>query len=122
MMYVIFIFAAVGFGAPLLYGLSSFLVEVLTNVLATVDIPRATTMNLPIKFSQISISVKFVINYIITSLIATSILGALIIGLISKGEEKKGVKLIPILIILTLGIFFLVRFVISTFFGGLFNF
>ena len=39
--YIIFTFAAVGIGAPMLFGLSSFFVSVLTKILATINIPEA---------------------------------------------------------------------------------
>ncbi len=118
-MYIIFIFAAICIGAPLLYGLSSFLVDVLTNVLSQVEIPKSTTMNLPITITKVSISSSFIITYIITSLSVTSILGGLMLGLISKGQEKYGFKLIPVLIALSLIIFFAVRFMVSKLLGGL---
>jgi len=121
-MYVIFIFAAVGLGAPMLYALSSFLVEVLTNVLAGVEIPQTTTMDLPISITQVSIGVDFVMKYVITSLVITSILGSMALGLISKGEEKQGLKYAPILVAVALGLFFTIRFFISTLLSGLFAF
>lgn len=121
MMYVIFIFAAIGFGAPLLFGLSSFLVEVLSKIITGIEIP-ATTVNLPVSFTKVSIGVDFVITYSLVSLTATSIMGSLILGLINKGKEKYGFKYIPILITLSITIFFLVRFMVSGLLGGVFGF
>ncbi|MDP2906817.1 MAG: type II secretion system F family protein [Nanoarchaeota archaeon] len=121
-MYVIFIFAAVGLGAPMLYALSSFLVEVLTNVLGSVEIPKTTTMSMPINITSVSIGADFVIKYVITALVITSILGSMALGLISKGEEKQGLKYAPILIAVTLTIFFLIRFLITNMLSGLFAF
>lgn len=120
-MYVIFIFAAVGFGAPLLFGLSSFLVEIMTNLLATIEVPQVTTIDVPLSLTKITISPRFIKTYIITSLVMVSIFGSLIVGLISKGEEKNGIKFIPLLITVTLVIFFTVRFLISKLLGSLFN-
>jgi hypothetical protein len=121
LMYVIFIFAAIGIGAPLLFGLSSFLVEVLTTNLAAVDLPENTATEMPMTFTAVNISESFVMTYAITSLIATSILGSLILGLIGKGKESRGVRYAPILIGLALGIFFIVRVAIKTMIGGLFG-
>lgn len=122
MMYVIFIFAAIGFGAPLLFGLSSFLVEVLTKNLASIDIPQtAVATAMPMMFTEVSITPDFVLKFAITSLITNSILGSFILGLISKGKERRGLKYIPILIALTLGMFFFVRFVIKSMLSGLFG-
>ncbi|MBU4501334.1 MAG: type II secretion system F family protein, partial [Nanoarchaeota archaeon] len=58
-MYVIFIFTAVGLGAPMLYALSSFLVEVLTKVLSQVEMPK-TSMAMPITISAVSIDPGFI--------------------------------------------------------------
>ncbi len=120
-MYVIFIFSAVTFGAPLLYGLSSFLVDVMKEVISKVEIPRESisTMSMPLTISKVSISSEFIMTYVITSLVMTSVMGSLILGLISKGEEKQGFKLIPILIAVSVLIFFAVRFIVSTLLGGL---
>ena len=122
MMYVIFVFVAVGIGSPFLFGLSSFLVEVLTRTLSSVTLPDASVASsIPISFSEVSISVSFVVNYAVTFLITSSIMGSMIIGLISKGKEKDGAKFIPLLIALTLGLFFLVRIGMRSLLGGLFN-
>tara|TARA_Y100000310_G_C20621882_1_gene783792 strand:+ start:33 stop:1004 length:972 start_codon:yes stop_codon:yes gene_type:complete len=121
MMYVIFIFAAVGFGSPLLFGLSTFLTEVLTKNIGMVEIPQGAAASMPITLSTISVSISFIIKFAITSLITTSIMGSLVIGLISKGKEKQGIKFIPMLIALTLFIFFAVRFMIKNLLSGLFG-
>ena len=121
MMYVIFVFAAVGFGSPLLFGLSTFLVEVLTKNIGMVEIPQGAAASMPITLSTISVSISFIIKFAITSLITTSIMGSLVIGLISKGKEKQGIKFIPMLIALTLLIFFSVRFMIKNLLSGLFG-
>ncbi|MEM4244844.1 MAG: type II secretion system F family protein [Candidatus Nanoarchaeia archaeon] len=122
-MYVIFIFAAICIGAPLLYGLSSFLVEVMTSILSEVEIPKESlAMNLPITITKVSVTPGFVITYIITSISITSILGGLMMGLILHGEEKYGFKLIPFVLCISIGLFFLVRFVVSNVLGGLFTF
>jgi archaeal flagellar protein FlaJ len=124
LVYVIFIFSAIGFGAPTLFGLSSFLIEVITNIFSSVQLPTAATASapLPITFSEISITPRFVNTYTIISMIMTSVMGSLIMGLISKGKEKEGFKYIPILLVLTISLFFLVKFFISNLLSGLFQF
>lgn len=122
MMYVIFIFVAVCFGAPLLFGLSSFLVEVLTENLGAIQLPETTLTNLPISFKEVSISVDFVIMFAVIFLVASSVLGSLILGLISKGKERDGIRFMPVLIALSLTMFFLVRYGIKGMLGGLFGF
>ena len=120
--YVIFIFAAIGFGAPMLFGLSSFLIEVITDIFGKIQLPPASvTAQIPITFTKVTISPNFVNTYVITAMISTSILGSLIMGLIGQGNEKEGLKYIPILIVLTISLFFIVKFVIGSMLGGLFN-
>ncbi len=121
MMYVIFIFIAVCFGAPLLFGLSSFLVEVLTENLGAIELPETTTTTLPINFTEVNITADFVIMFSVIFLVTSSVLGSLILGLISKGRERDGIKFMPVLIALSLAMFFLVRFGIKNMLGGLFN-
>ena len=122
MMYVIFIFVAVCFGAPLLFGLSSFLVEVLTNVLSSVELPEATSVNLAISFTEVSISIDFVRKFSVVFLITSSVLGSLILGLISKGKERDGIKYIPFLMGLSVAMYYFVTFCIKTLLGGMFEF
>ena len=59
LMYVIFIFAAIGIGAPILFGLSSFLVGVLEKNLSLIELPQTTT--LPITFSKTTVSASFIL-------------------------------------------------------------
>lgn len=119
LMYAIFIFVAIGIGAPMLFGLSSFLISVLQENLAQIDIPE--TASVPITLSEINISTSFIMFFVILSLITTSVLGSLVLGLITKGQEKRGIKFIPMLITLSLIIFFLSRFLVKTLLSGLFG-
>src|SRR3989338_2801429 len=109
-MYVIFISIAVVFGAPLLLGLGTFLVEMLSSTLKNINIPTnvASSFYLPISIKSISVDPKFIFNYALISLLTTSVFGSFVIGLISKGREKEGIKLLPIFILLSIGIFFLI--------------
>ncbi|MEK6852335.1 MAG: type II secretion system F family protein [Nanoarchaeota archaeon] len=121
LMYAIFIFVAVGIGAPILFSLSSFLVQVLTQQLSTVEIPQATQQNIPFAFTGVNIDPSFVFFFVLFTLVTIAILGSLALGLITKGEEKEGIKFIPLLIALSLFIFFIVRRTVSNLLSGLFG-
>ena len=121
MMYVIFIFFAICFGAPILFGLSSFLTDVMRDIFTKVDLPTASASNISmpmINFSGIEISQGFIMTYIIIAIILSGVMGGFIMGLITKGKEKYGFRYIPILIAASLLVFFLVRLVISSMLGG----
>tara|TARA_Y100000310_G_scaffold340701_1_gene437412 strand:+ start:3591 stop:4397 length:807 start_codon:yes stop_codon:yes gene_type:complete len=124
MMYVIFIFVAVGFGAPMLFGLSTFLVEVLTKNMGMLSLPQGAgaAAAMPISFSEIKISIDFIIKFSVTVLLTTSVLGSLVIGLISKGKEKQGIKFIPALALFSMAVFLVVRFLVRNLLSGLFSF
>lgn len=112
LMYVIFIFFAVGVGAPLLFGLSSVLVEIVLNI--TSKIPEGTQqMNLPLNFSQLSISLNFVIYFSLIFITITDLISCLVIGLVNKGEGKAGLRLFIPLLVISYALYFIVRTVLS---------
>ncbi len=117
LMYVIFIFSAICFGAPMLFGLSSVLVKVLSSKLAEISIP--TGMQVPFAMNQVSVSQEFVIQYSIVSLITTCIMGSLVLGIISKGKEREGLRYTFPLIAASLTIFFGIRAMVTQLLGGL---
>lgn len=121
LMYVIFIFFAVAVGAPALFGLSTVLVQILTNLLSSIPAVDVSATSLPFTLTKISVPVSFITYYSIIFLLAMSILGSLVLGLVSKGDEKAGLKYMLPITALSLGIFLIVRFVLANQFASLFG-
>ena len=121
LMYVIFIFFAVSIGAPLLFGLSSVLVEILTDILASFPETSNVSSNLPFAITKINITVEFLVYFAITFLVVIDILASLVLGLVSKGQEKEGFKYTIPLIVMSLSVFFITRFAILRYFSAFFN-
>lgn len=120
MMYAIFIFFAAGIGAPLLYGVSSFLVETMKEIGGATDVSAALPGGMEfMAFSGIKVETEFLMLYMISALTITSIFGGLIMGLIKEGSEKAGLKFIPILFCISMTMFFLVRMFVMKIFGTL---
>ena len=120
MMYAIFIFFAAGIGAPLLYGISSFLVETMKEIGGATDVSAALPGNMELMaFSGIKVETQFLMLYMISALSVTSIFGGLIMGLIQSGTEKAGLKFIPVLFGVSITIFFLVRMFVTSIFGAM---
>ncbi len=117
LMYVIFIFSAICIGAPMLFGLSSVLVKILSSKLAEISIPAGIDM--PFAMKQVAVSQEFVIQYSVISLTTTCILGSLVLGIISKGKEREGLKFILPLVAAALAIFFGIRAAITSLLSGL---
>ena len=68
-------------------------------------------MNMGIQVSQ-----EFLIWFSVAAIVITTTFGGLLIGLIGSGKEKAGIKYIPVLMIISLIIFYITRLVV----GGLF--
>ncbi|RLI87069.1 MAG: hypothetical protein DRO76_02905 [Candidatus Altiarchaeales archaeon] len=121
LMYVIFIFIAIGLAAPLLFAMSSFLVKVLISMSTKIggEIPSEIAMggSAPISMTNIQIRPEFLQEFAIASLLVSSIFGSLIIGLVLKGDGKEGIKFLPFLVVISLGLFFLGCYIMDTFFG-----
>lgn len=120
LMYIIFIFFAVAAGAPALFSLSSVLVQILTSILG--DIPQIDTSaatSLPFTLTSIDISPEFVMYFSLIFLIAIDIMASLLLGLVNKGEEKAGLKYAIPLILLSMVVFFTVRFFLTSYFSDL---
>jgi archaeal flagellar protein FlaJ len=117
LMYVIFTLFAIGVGAPILFSLSSVMVEVLSRILSTLPELEETT-RVPFTLTGINVSVNFIIYFSLAFMVATNILGSLVIGLVSKGQEKEGVKFMIPLILLSVAIFFILRLIVGNYISG----
>jgi len=119
LMYVIFIFVAVAFGGPFLFGLSTLLVGTLTGLLS--GMPAGGATNLPFTMSDITISADFIKYFALVFIVVTDILASMILGLVNRGEEKEGIRYLIPLLAISLGVFFLIRLGLGGFMQGLFG-
>jgi len=122
--YSLFIFIAATLAAPLLYGVSSFLIGILDKVGASTN-GGASAANLPSGtlgmfsgFSLPHISVTLVIAVSIINVIITTASSALLGGILNTGKAKNGLKNVPIYMLIGLGIFLVVRIGVSTLFAS----
>ena len=105
LMYTIFIFLAVSIFAPGLFSLSGVLVGTMTDLMGGVN-PDSLPQNIPISFSSVNISVDFIFYFSVLFIVAMDIMASLVLGLVSKGNEKEGLRYLPIMLLLSLSIFF----------------
>ncbi|MBI2598071.1 MAG: type II secretion system F family protein [Candidatus Diapherotrites archaeon] len=126
--YQILIFSASAFGAPLLFGISSFIVEVLSKKISSFsdldigNIPSSGSGGFATSFIQSgkeALSPEFVLLFSMASLVATSVFASLTMGVINTGKEKNGVKFIPMVLLIAFALFFLVRWFLLTTFSDL---
>ncbi|MCX6816023.1 MAG: type II secretion system F family protein [Candidatus Aenigmarchaeota archaeon] len=105
LMYAIFIFFAAGIGAPLLFGISTYIVSNISQQFATFHVSGMGQQATRAAF----VSPGFLTTFAMAALAVTSLFGGLIVGIVKNGEEKSGVKFIPILLIISFAVFFAVK-------------
>jgi archaellum biogenesis protein FlaJ (TadC family) len=115
-MYIIFIFFAAGIGAPLLFGVSTYLVGALSTQFSTFQTGQVAGLS---AFGgggvggPINISPSFLTLFALASLTMTSFFGGLMMGVVKGGSEKEGLKMIPVLLVVSLSVFFIVRTIVA---------
>ncbi len=121
-MYILLIFVAVVLGSPILMSVSSYIVGVLSKQTQSVKIdpeylqqisqrsPVGRFVGLP----SMSITEEFATNFALLALLTSCIFGALTIGIINNGEELAGIKFIPIMLIIALALFYIMRILLNT--------
>jgi len=122
LLYVIFIFIAIGFAAPLLFSMSSFLVDILSSMNKKIGSSMPSDMGIkgaPISMTNITISHDFLLQYAVASLLVSSIFGSFIMGLILKGKAREGLRFAPILVFLSVGLYFLGNYLMDVFFRSI---
>ncbi len=115
--YIMFIFSAIILGSPFLFATSTFLVEILGNIVATMEIPGGPGLPMSITLAPISITVVFPLIMVV--LILTSVMASFIIGEIVKGKARYGFRYMPILAASSIGMLYLFRMIIGKFMGGI---
>ncbi|MEM5834337.1 MAG: type II secretion system F family protein [Candidatus Aenigmatarchaeota archaeon] len=117
-MYGMFILFAVAIGAPLLYAISTHLVEMIIRVSAGIEMPETSAVGglSIIKFAAPSIDPQFIFNFSMAAIIITTTFGGIIIGLIEAGKEKAGIKFVFALIAVGLLVFIGARLLLANLF------
>jgi archaeal flagellar protein FlaJ len=123
LMYVLFIFIAIAMGAPALFAMSSFLVNMLSSNMAMIAKEMPKDFNnggsMPIKMTDMKIGSDFIKQYAIISISLSCIMGAMIMGLILKGEEKEGFKFMFPMLLIALGLFYAASWALDYAIGGM---
>jgi flagellar protein FlaJ len=125
MMYSMFIVFASVLGAPLLFGVSLYFIDVVNSLWGTQLAEAQTRFEMQagvIKMTAPQITVGELQLFAIACIILTTTFASLIIGLIQTGKASQGLKFAPAMSVIALLIFFLTRTAIVTIFGGMLGF
>ncbi len=122
--YSLFIFLASTIAAPLLYGVASFLIGILDSIgsisSSSTQVPSygAGLGGTFSSFSLPQISTNLILIVSVLNVVITTTSSALLGGILNSGRAKDGLKSVPIYILIGIGIFFAVRFGVSSFFSS----
>ena len=119
LVYALFIFVAAVITAPVLYAISSHLAETLSRLSTAISVAFITRGTPGIKIQPSEIPPGFLVDFAYVNLIITAIFGALMVAMINRGNERYGIRYIPVFIAISLGIFFVTRIVVGQFFGAI---
>lgn len=120
-MYVIFILMAAVVGAPLLFSISVYMSQTTANMWADVNLQemsQAGGAGLGITFQKPQVDTDFFNQFSIMAIIAINFFAGLIISEIKNANIKEGAKYIPILIAISVTLFFVMQGLISGLVGG----
>ncbi len=125
-MYFMLILVSAAIGAPALFGISSFIVGILSEQTSQITVDQSqmggyasTTPVLGLVGGQAeAINEEFIVIFSIVLLIITSIFSSFVLGVIASGKEKGGIKYMPVIMTISLIVFFTVRIVIAQLFVG----
>ncbi len=119
MMYSIFIFFATAIGGPVLYSISSQLVRAMTSIGKNIKTPSIQTGFLSFNPSGLNVDKNFILRYSILSIMITSIFGGILMGILKGESEKEGIKYIPIVLGVSLFVYFISKLLVEKFLGGI---
>ncbi|MDY6774429.1 MAG: type II secretion system F family protein [Candidatus Nanohaloarchaea archaeon] len=104
-MYSMFIMIAAVVGAPLLFGVSTYLTETTSQLWASADIGGVPTRGL-ISLSKPEVDVSFFRKFAVAAIAISNVFAGLLISEIKQGNAKEGLKRIPAFVIISLGVFY----------------
>ena len=120
-MYVMFIFSAAALISPILFGLSSFLIEILSSSFSQISIPQTSVASLPFHFSQVKLTTEFLSIFIVSFLTMNCLMASMLLGVIGKGKQKEGFRYFIPMVLFAIPLFFLARYMIKSVLRGLFG-
>lgn len=127
-MYMVFIVMAAVFGAPILFSISVYMAETTNSMWQDSGMGDSEQLTsgmsqvgggMNIQFQAPQVDIQFFPTFAIMTIIATNIFSAFIISEIQNGNIKQGVKYIPVFILISVGLFNLVRSGLAGFMGGM---
>jgi len=119
--YVLFIIAAITFGGPLLYGVASFLVDIMLKIKQKLVIGTGSSLSgqIGVFKGQLMLTQEGVMMFSSAAIVITVFFGCMAVGIMQSGRRMDGLKYFPLLTIIALSILFFVRGALGLVLGGM---
>ena len=119
--YVLFIIAAITFGGPLLYGVASFLVDIMLKIKQKLALSGSDSLSSQIGVfrGQLMLTPEGVAMFSSAAIVITVFFGCMAVGIMQSGRRMDGLKYFPMLTLIALAILFSVRAALGFVLGGM---
>lgn len=121
--YELFILAAVTLGAPLLYSVSTFLVDIMLKIKSKISISSDSASMLSgqvgIFKGKLLLTPDAVAFFASVAIVVTVFFGCMAVGVMTTGRRVDGLKYFPVLALVGLGILFGIRAALMAVLGGM---
>ncbi|VVC00885.1 Type II secretion system (T2SS), protein F [uncultured archaeon] len=121
--YILFIMAAITGGAPMLYGVSTFLVEIMVMIKGKVGSGSEQVSQLSgqvgIFKGKLMMTPEGVTLFAAAAIVITVFFGCMAVGVMSSGKRMDGVKYFPLLTLIALGLLFGIKAGLSLMLGSI---
>ncbi|MFA5105984.1 MAG: type II secretion system F family protein [Candidatus Micrarchaeia archaeon] len=122
--YELFIIAAITFGAPLLYGVSTFLVDIMIRIRGNIDTSSASSIagGVSIFKGKLLLTADGVTFFAALAIMITVFFGCMAVGIMGSGKRVDGIKYFPILALIGLALLFGIRLGLNAMLSGIAGF
>lgn len=120
-MYTIFILMAAMIGAPLLFSISVYMSETTANMWSDVNLQQMSQSSgagFSMEFSKPQVDTGFLEEFSLMAIITINFFAGLIISEIKNANVKEGAKYIPVLITVSVILFFIMKSTLGSAVGG----
>ena len=118
-MYVIFIMMAAMIGAPLLFSISVYMSETTAEMWTSTDLTEMEGQGeLGMSFQAPTVDTAFFQQFAVMAIVTINFFASLIISEIKNANIKEGAKYIPVLVTVSIVLFFIIKNTISAALGG----
>lgn len=118
-MYTIFIMMAAVVGAPLLFSISVYMSETTASMWSNTELSKMKSVGeLGLSFQKPQVNTEFFQTFAVMAIITINFFASLIMSEIKNANVKEGAKYIPILVTISVGLFYLIKGLISSVMGG----